>query len=232
MRYEAVIFDLSDTLIEYTPNYARIYGDRIRNLGYEVSDETAKEMSRAVNQAIGEQSRREQFGDLHLSQEQLAALLDRTALSCVTDIVQDAQLSMLSRIPIPLQEISIIDGAIEVLEELQRHFRLAIVSNHFAWIMNYLNESGLSNYFEAIIISEIVGVEKPNPRILQIALQELDLPPDKCIYVGDQPNDVLCAKQVGVDCVWIAPLDLQLPKSIPYLADYHITSVTELLNII
>jgi putative hydrolase of the HAD superfamily len=232
VKYEAVIFDLSDTLIEYTPNYARIYGDRVGRLGYKVSDEIAKEISRAVNMAIGEQSRRGQIGVKQVTQEQLTVLMDRAALSCVTNNILDAELSILSRIPVPQQEISLIHGVIEVLDELRRKFRLAIVSNHYTWIMNYLRESGLSNYFETIIISEIVGVEKPDPHILQIALQELDLQPEQCLYVGDQPNDVLCAKLAGVDCVWVAPKELLLPKSIPYQADYRITSVVELIDLL
>jgi hypothetical protein len=33
LRYDAVLFDVSDTLIEYRPNYAQIYGDRLRRIG-------------------------------------------------------------------------------------------------------------------------------------------------------------------------------------------------------
>jgi len=56
MKYESIIFDVSDTLVEYSPNYAQIYGARLRSLGFEVSEEKAKEVSKAVNLAIGEQT--------------------------------------------------------------------------------------------------------------------------------------------------------------------------------
>lgn len=45
--------------MEYSPNYAQIFGDRLRSLNFEVSEEKAKEISRAVNWAIGEQTQKE-----------------------------------------------------------------------------------------------------------------------------------------------------------------------------
>ena len=77
-------------------------------------------------------------------------------------------------------------------------YRLAIVSNHYSWLMDYLHKSGLSPHFVSIIISDIVGVAKPNIRIIQIVLEELNLKAESCLYVGDQPLDVLCSKQVGM----------------------------------
>lgn len=67
---------------------------------------------------------------------------------------------------------------------------------------------------------------------MEIALERLGLNADRCLYVGDQPNDVLCSKLSGMDCVWIAPHELELPTTIQYQADYRITHITELLNIL
>lgn len=78
----------------------------------------------------------------------------------------------------------------------------------------------------------MVGVAKPDSRIMQIALKELSLEAKDCIYIGDQPMDVLCAKQIGMDCVWIAPEDYVLPESIPYREDYRIANILDLLNIL
>ncbi|MGF7142985.1 FMN phosphatase YigB (HAD superfamily) [Anaerotaenia torta] len=30
LKYKAIVFDVSDTLVEYSPNYAQIFGDRLR----------------------------------------------------------------------------------------------------------------------------------------------------------------------------------------------------------
>lgn len=234
MKYEAIIFDVSDTLIEYSPNYAQIFGDRMRLLGFEVLEEKAKEISRAVNWTIGEQARKEQGGETRIAGDEFNALLDQAALACVIDkgIGYREQLKTLSKIKMPKQEMSIIPGVIEVLQELKISCRLAIVSNHYPWLMDYLSTIGLAPYFESIIISDIVGVAKPNPRIMQIALDELALEAKKCLYVGDQPYDVLCSKLAGMDCAWIAEDECKLPDLVPFNEDYRINKLSDLLSIL
>jgi HAD superfamily hydrolase (TIGR01549 family) len=234
LNYEAIIFDVSDTLVEYSPNYAQIYGDRLRGLGFEISAEKAKEISRAVNSAIGEQTQKEQCGEPRISEEAYNTLLDKAALLCTIDenICTKKHLIDLSKIDIPKQEMSIIHNVINVLTVLKTKYRLAIVSNHHSWLMDYLHKCGLAPYFESIVISDIVGVAKPNIRIMQIALEELDLNAENCLYVGDQPLDVLCSKQVGMDCAWIVTDEIELPKSIPYKEDYRIDKLSDLLGIL
>lgn len=234
MRYKAVVFDVSDTLIEYTPNYASIYGERVRRLGFEVSREEAKAMSSAVNWAIGEQSRKEQMGEPSLSADLYQRLLDEAALSCVVDknLCTKDLLANLAPIPVPDQQLSIIPDAISVLTKLKCKYRLAIVSNHYAWMKDHLRDCGLAPYFESIIISDLVGVAKPNPRIMEISLRELNLKAEQCLYVGDHPYDVLCSKQAGMDCAWLVKEYNTLPESIPYREDHRISSLTDLLSIL
>lgn len=234
MKYKAIIFDVSDTLVEYTPNYAQIFGDRLRSLGFEVSEEKAKEISRLINWTMGEQIRKEECGEAHLSDEELNVLLDKAALSCVTNVsnCNEKYFIELSKMRMPKQEMTVIHDVFYVLNALNSKYRLAIVSNHHAWLMDYLETSGLAAYFESIVISDIVGVAKPNIRIMQIALHELELEANDCIYVGDQPFDVLCSKQIGMDCAWITTAECVLPQCIPYKEDYRIASLSELLNIL
>ena len=232
--YNAIIFDVSDTLIEYTPNYAKIYGDRLRELGYIICDDKAKEISRIINWTICEQTRKEQCGEPYISKEELNVLLDKAALNCVMDVdmCKEEYLKQLSNLPIPTQQMTIIPGVTMVLDNLKHKYRLAIVSNHYSWLMDYLSEVGLSTYFEVIVISDIVGVSKPDIQIMQIALSELGLEANGCLYVGDQPYDVLCSKQIGMDCAWINTDQVDLPVEIPYKEDYRISNIKDLLDIL
>ena len=66
--------------------------------------------------------------------------------------------------------------------------------------MDYLDKINLASYFDAIVISENVGVSKPDIRIMQIVLNELELEAKDCLYVGDQPMDVYALKRL----VWNA----------------------------
>ncbi len=232
MKYKAIIFDVSDTLVEYTPNWAKIFGDKIRSLGIDVTDEISWEISKAVYWATGEQTRREQNGAPKATEDELSGLLDEAALSCVQFPyeMKEAYLELMARTPMPKQKITVIEGVFDMLDSLLGKYRLAIVSNHYTWLVDYLKECNLYNYFESVIVSEVVGVEKPNVRIMELAMNELNLPPESCLYVGDHQLDVLCSKQAGMDCVWITHADTKLHESIPYTEDYRIENVTQLLD--
>jgi putative hydrolase of the HAD superfamily len=106
------------------------------------------------------------------------------------------------------------------------------VSNHRAWLHDYLKEIGLAQFFETIVISDIIGVEKPDIRIMQIALENLSLKASVCLYVGDHPFDVLCAKKAGIDCAWLTAADNILPDAVDYTEDYRIEKLQDLLNFI
>ena len=62
---------------------------------------------------------------------------------------------------------------------------------------------------EFVIDSEVVGVEKPDPRIFEAGCAGLDLPPDACVYVGDlYPVDYVGARDAGLDAVLLDPLGM------------------------
>ncbi|MDR0897334.1 MAG: HAD family hydrolase [Oscillospiraceae bacterium] len=234
MKYKAVIFDVSDTLIEYHPNYAKIYGDRIRSLGIDVTEEMAKEISKAVYWAIGEQSQREIEGAPCATAEESALIKNQAALSCVRypDEMKSTYLHMMSLMPKIKQEMRVIPGVLETLEALKKKYTLGIVSNHHAWLSDRLKALQLDAYFQSIIISEVVGIEKPDVRIMEIALQELNIAPQHCLYVGDHPHDVLCAKKAGMDCAWIVGDWDKSMQIETHSADYHISNVAELTTIL
>ncbi len=234
MKYKAVIFDVSDTLVEYRPNFAKIYGDRIRSLGIEVTDDIAKEINKAVYWAIGEQTLKENDGAPSATPEESCMIKNQAALSCVNfpGEMKAIYLQLMSRMPKIRQEMHVISGVFETLENLKKKYHLAIVSNHHVWLEDRLRELQLYEYFESVVISEAVGIEKPDVRIMEIALKELDLSPECCLYVGDHPLDVLCSKKSGMDCAWIiGDWDKALEIG-PYRADYYIKNVKELMEIL
>jgi putative hydrolase of the HAD superfamily len=58
---------------------------------------------------------------------------------------------------------------------------------------------GVQRFTDAVIISAEVGVEKPDPRIFQLALDALDAGPSECVFVDDVPQHVEGARAVGID---------------------------------
>ena len=231
MRYQAVIFDVGDTLLSSQPSQEQIYADRLRFLGFAVDDAMLPAIADALAHAAHTQIAREEKGAPRMSDEDFDRMLDKAALACCPRTESDSfYVEKLSTRPLPEQKLTIIPGTRETLERLvEKGVRMGIVSNHRAWLPDYLAAIGFSAYFETIVVSDLVGVEKPDVRIMQIALENLSLPASSCLYVGDHPFDVLCAKKAGLDCAWLAPADAVLPDSVPYRADYRVQKLADLL---
>jgi len=81
---------------------------------------------------------------------------------------------------------------------------LGIISNGKGQFqMDNIKALGIEHYFEIILISETEGIKKPDPRIFEKALQQLEISANACLFVGDHPeNDVKASRDVGMLGVW------------------------------
>ena len=78
------------------------------------------------------------------------------------------------------------EGTHDALERLKSAgFKLGIVSNADGRVAGDAKRLGLAEFFDVIIDSHVVGVEKPNPKIFQLALDALEVPPQEAMYAGD-----------------------------------------------
>jgi len=99
----------------------------------------------------------------------------------------------------------IIDGVFEVLDAIRKEgYRIGMIANGDStdcW--NIIEATGLHNYFGAIVISEEVGIEKPNQRIFEVALGKLGVEPENAVMVGNRIDaDILGANMFGMKSVW------------------------------
>jgi putative hydrolase of the HAD superfamily len=94
----------------------------------------------------------------------------------------------------------------ETLIALQsRGIKLGLVTNGKSKIQNRkVDALKLREFLDLILISEDVGIKKPDPRIFQIALERLQFEAAQVWMVGDHPvNDVLGARAAGLTGVWL-----------------------------
>jgi FMN phosphatase YigB (HAD superfamily)/sugar phosphate isomerase/epimerase len=87
-----------------------------------------------------------------------------------------------------------------VLVLFRRGYHLGLVSNTTSSIEvpHLLEELGIAGCFEAVILSCVVGIRKPDPSILLIATERMGVRPENCAYIGDQPcRDVAAARKAG-----------------------------------
>lgn len=215
----AVLFDAGNTLVFL--DYARLAGAVGAALGLPLTEAGLRQHASAAARAMEE-------GRLTDRERGTVFLLTLFELAGVpqgrTDELKAALLA--------LHQTAHLWGATEpgTAEALQRlkeaGIRLAVVSNSDGRAATALAAGGLLDAFEFVIDSGEVGVEKPDPRIFEIALERMGVRARDALYVGDLYEvDVVGARAAGLDVVLIDPAgehagrDVRTVRSVPELAD-------------
>jgi HAD superfamily hydrolase (TIGR01549 family) len=87
--------------------------------------------------------------------------------------------------------------------------KLVVVSNANGVLHDMFDRVGLTRYFHCICDSCVEGVEKPDPRFFQIAMERSGAVAETTIHVGDLYFvDVIGARRAGVGQMLIDPFDL------------------------
>jgi putative hydrolase of the HAD superfamily len=133
--------------------------------------------------------------------------------------------TMLHRSGLPLEEIP---GALDALwlQHRERNFwsrvppgtepalarvralgvRVAIVSNSEGMLEDLFQELGLTESFDLVLDSGVVGIEKPDAAIFRLALDHFDLPPARVLHLGDTfATDVVGARAAEIRVALVDP---------------------------
>lgn len=110
-------------------------------------------------------------------------------------------------------------NAIETLDYLKRKYTLHLISNGFKEAcQSKLKHSNLAPYFKTIVISELFGVNKPDPRIFEHALSQGEALKAYSIMIGDNIDaDVRGAQNVGMDAIFFNPVGQHKPNDIKHM---------------
>jgi putative hydrolase of the HAD superfamily len=82
--------------------------------------------------------------------------------------------------------------------------KIGIVANQPATSVNSLKSDHLFELIDFLGISAIVGIEKPDIKIFELAIKELAVDPTKAIHIGNRiDTDVIPAKKLGMKTVWV-----------------------------
>jgi FMN phosphatase YigB (HAD superfamily) len=129
------------------------------------------------------------------------------------------------------------DAKAVVLELSRRGYVLGIIANTITEteIPDWIEADGLTGYFKTVLLSSKVAIRKPNPQIYLDAARDVNVPPQNCAYIGDNPvRDVegTQAAGYGLSIIIIEPDTLMKePPTGDLKPDYMINELSELLDI-
>lgn len=246
-KYSTVIFDLFDTIVNFNFNHlptVELKGLRSRTTSIEVF-----EVFKEYYPNIEFEEFYDPFIESYHEFQELKALEFREYPN------RDRYILMLNKMELePIEEIDVlIDKMVlahmnglascvefpkhnrDTLEYIKsKNYRLAILSNfdYAPTAHMLLDQFGITDLFELIIISEEVGWRKPKDIIFQTAINKLDIKAGEALFVGDNFDaDVVGSKSIGMDSVWINRKNLPEVNLDPK-PDYIIKKLSELYNII
>ncbi len=194
---------LNELLAELTPV---IDGDRF----FEQLISTSRGMSKAQEKDHREIASRERF------RRALRALrVDGPVAEVAAELSRRHMNSLADAVVTP-------PGRPELVRALRARSPVALISNFddgpTAW--RILEAAGLADAFDAVRISEEVGVRKPASELFSSVAEELGVPAAACLHVGDSRRaDVGGATGAGMAALWVSEEKLDVAPALDSLGD-------------
>ena len=208
--YEFLLIDLDDTILDFHMQEKVAIEKTLSGAGISPTPENCTLYSR-INDAHW---KRLEKGEITREQVLYGRFEE---LFHVLGITADSKTTALSYMENLAQGHYFLPGAEEALAALQKKYRLYLVSNGTASIQERrLESAGIGKYFEAIFISQTIGVNKPGKGFFDYCFANIqDFNPKKALIVGDSlSSDILGGKNVGIDTCWVNPKHKSAPMEL------------------
>ena len=126
-----------------------------------------------------------------------------------------------------------LDGVMEMLEALYPEVKMGIITNGFTELQQQrLQNTQTERFFEMVVVSEQIGVAKPDRKVFDYAFSLMDdLDKTKILMVGDTlASDILGGYNSGIDTCWFNHANLVNDTKIQ--PTYEIKDIRELVKIV
>jgi len=203
---DAILFDVGGTLVDLRPTKEEIFQRHLKAHGLDIPLETLTPILAKAERRFDAQTAElngkneepfwEKYDNFVLDKIEYTG--ERTSFS------KDLSDDFARLIPQVTNWVEFPDAR-PLLEDLaDRKFRLGVISNATDLARNVLVNLDLKKFFETVVISAEVGVNKPDPKIFHIATKELKVPPNRAIYIGDRlAVDVMGATRAGMNAILV-----------------------------
>jgi putative hydrolase of the HAD superfamily len=200
-RFEGIFFDAGNTLLTVYPSVAYIYSHAAKTFGLSIDHEeienSFKQVWEQTTPLVGNEGHRVTY---EKEQDWWKFLVREVFRNHLEGMDFDEFFKHLYRRFEDIESWRLYEDVLTVLDYLKgRGFKLAIVSNWDSRLPSLCDRLGITPFFDAVIVSSLVGYEKPHPNIFQIALKQTGLSADQVMYIGDDPFlDYQAARKIGI----------------------------------
>ena len=230
MKYQAVIFDLFGTLVDIFSRQE--YEDTLAETAsilkapyddfYKIWMQSAKMRTTGI------------FRTLEENLEYICRELKISVNESQIEKTKRIRYNYVARALTPRQD------AIEVISSLKSAgFKIGLISNCSTEPPLIWPNTPFAPFFDTVLFSSVVGINKPDRRIFQMAVKKLMVKPSKCVYVGDGgDNELAAAADIGMMPIMIRAIHedsadaLRPNDEIKDFTGLKISSLKEVLNLV
>lgn len=199
-----IFFDLDHTLWDFDKNSELTFNKILSENGFTIETQRFIEVYAPINLEFWKLYRENSISKTELRFQRLERTFSALGISVKREIID-----LLSEQYI--QELTgfnhLVENANTILEYLNPKYNLHIITNGFQEVQDKkLRNSGIIDFFDQIINSEMAGVKKPNPLIFELALKNAGTTPEKAVMIGDSLEaDILGAQAMGLQTLHLDP---------------------------
>jgi YjjG family noncanonical pyrimidine nucleotidase len=220
-----IYFDLDDTLLDFTNASKRAFAKLLAH--YQLSNE---KISYDIYQ-IGNHKTWIEFEQNKISSQELRSLRFKRFLSAIHCSRKLNPLEMnQTYILYLIDETTLIPGATELIHFFKGKIPMGILTNGLKEAQRpRLMKAALFSFFNEVIVSDEIGISKPNPSIFDFARRQAgNISNGHILLIGDNPyTDIQPAQKAGFKTIWYNPDNKILPEDIrPELV---VSCLTEIL---
>ena len=207
-KIKGVFFDLGGTLriAENVPEHQERAKARMAQLA------GAQDVQAFIDMV---EARYEPYRDWALSENKEAGDYDLWAKWLLPELPEETLQAICHEMTYQYRQVKglrhLVDGGLEVIRTLhKRGYKLGIISNLIGEdeIPNWLRDDGLDQYFDALVLSSLCHIRKPDPAMYRMGCEQLGLKPEECASVADNlSRDFTGAKAAGIgaNILFISP---------------------------
>lgn len=202
MSLRFLLVDLDDTLLDYRLAERSSLLETLTQLGITPDADVCVRYS-VINRELWERKARGEITRAQLRHDRFARLLP--TLGMPADLADAANAIYSGQLRVHGDTLP---GAEALLQSLHGRIRIAAVTNGVSLVQRTrLAHTSLMQWFDAVIISEEVGLQKPDPAMLRCALDALGCADaSEAVMLGDSlTTDVAAARAAGIRSIWYAP---------------------------
>lgn len=206
-RIEVVFFDVGNTLFRPHPSMSAVCRHVLEQFGYTATDE---ELARGLAAADSYYEYRYWTDDTFWANEEDASEMwaEMYAL-LLEEIGIDGDRHLMGRALYDYfghgDRWRTFEDVVPVFERLREEgYRLGLISNWDSRLAKLCFDMGLDRYLDSVVSSASIGLIKPDPKIFEVALERMGVPPGSAVHVGDHYYaDILGARSAGIYPVMI-----------------------------